>query len=309
MHRPVNLREVADTKPRPAEVILVRSFDRRTRGFRKAWRRARSGWSDTSAHELRVSARRLLAMIEILSCILPDEDIAEVRLPVKKFLARLGPIRDHQIVRQYVDSSLPNYSVLLSFRKFLRRREEKEMSKFRKYVERKDQRALHTSLADLRDRLLLATRRTGSAVVEDRLVSAVERDFALLIQQRQRCDGISMAKMHRLRLAFKRFRYAVEAMKPLVTGIGKSELKPLRKLQTALGDVQDLEVVEAHLKDWSRRQGSPARHKLSAIYKRIGRTRQERMADAFVACDAVEKLWRNARGDDRQLRLIPGGQD
>jgi CHAD domain-containing protein len=51
------------------------------------------------------------------------------------------------------------------------------------------------------------------------------------------------ATIHRVRLAFKKFRYMVEAVHPFLENTPADYLKRLHDYQTSMGDIQDMEVA------------------------------------------------------------------
>lgn len=75
------------------------------------------------------------------------------------------------------------------------------------------------------------------------LLRAVNRAYARVVQLKARIDPGNTATIHRTRIAFKKFRYMVEALRPLLRGVTEQRLTEMRHYQAMMGDIQDLEVL------------------------------------------------------------------
>ena len=70
-----------------------------------------------------------------------------------------------------------------------------------------------------------------------------------------RYRSISTARsIHRTRIAFKRFRYMVEALSPLLPAVTDQHRHAMRGYQSMMGDIQDVEVMLATLDKFLRRK-------------------------------------------------------
>ena len=126
--------------------------------------------------------------------------------------------------------------------------------------------------------------------IRRQIASAIKLEFEGLMRLRGRLDGVRMARMHEFRIAFKRFRDVLEALKPLYA-ISEMELSALRQLQFALGEIQNLEVIEAGLQQWSRKQSRVVRSKLGPVYNEMRGARQAHTEIAFKCCEHIDTLW------------------
>ena len=66
-------------------------------------------------------------------------------------------------------------------------------------------------------------------------------------------DPGSANSIHRTRVAFKKFRYMVEALQPLLSGVTPARIAALQDFQSMMGDVQDTDVFLARLDKYTRR--------------------------------------------------------
>jgi CHAD domain-containing protein len=64
--------------------------------------------------------------------------------------------------------------------------------------------------------------------------------------------------IHRLRIAFKKFRYVIEVLLPVLPGFPQENLRRMQAYQGRMGDIQDLDILIHALGTYSERppQGS-----------------------------------------------------
>ncbi len=83
------------------------------------------------------------------------------------------------------------------------------------------------------------------------LLGAVNQAFTEVAKLRDRCHGDDLQTIHRLRIAFKRYRYMIELLQPLIPTVTSRELKHLRAAQNRLGEIQDADVLVAALEKFT----------------------------------------------------------
>src|SRR5215475_678741 len=96
-------------------------FDSSWKKFSVTWKKARSGASEKSIHDLRVSTRRLIAILELVRGLSRRHDIIQVQQSFKKVLKGMSPLRDVQVQLEEV-SQLKQIGLVADFRCDLERR-------------------------------------------------------------------------------------------------------------------------------------------------------------------------------------------
>jgi CHAD domain-containing protein len=76
---------------------------------------------------------------------------------------------------------------------------------------------------------------------------AINRAFAQVAQLCRHVRADDTKTIHRTRIAFKRFRYMVEALSPLLPAVTEDHRRAMRGYQCMMGDIQDMEVLLAAL--------------------------------------------------------------
>ncbi|HKI68528.1 MAG TPA: CHAD domain-containing protein, partial [Verrucomicrobiae bacterium] len=76
-----------------------------------------------------------------------------------------------------------------------------------------------------------------------RLRRRLDKAFARGVAQRRKILPADPLTIHRTRVAFKKFRYMVEQLQPLLPGLSDDLLDRLREYQKLMGDIQDCETL------------------------------------------------------------------
>jgi len=78
---------------------------------------------------------------------------------------------------------------------------------------------------------------------------------------RDRVDPQDAATIHRVRIAFKRFRYLVELLRPLIPGVTSRQIEAMHEYQTMMGEIQDVETLQEALDDFvSEKKSRQGKH-------------------------------------------------
>jgi CHAD domain-containing protein len=114
--------------------------------------------------------------------------------------------------------------------------------------------------------------------------------FEETVRRRRLVDFSDLRTIHRTRVAFKKFRYIVESLPPQVTDLSKRELRRLAWYQRRMGNIQDLEVVQACVVEFlQRHEGAEPLLKPFSAFLRHLRVRALR---TFVkSADALLEFW------------------
>jgi CHAD domain-containing protein len=81
-----------------------------------------------------------------------------------------------------------------------------------------------------------------------------KRIEALLVADARFRRSSSNEDFHRIRVKFKRLRYAAEAAMPIIGGFTKVQMDGMRKLQKAMGEIHDLQTYLTALAEWTGRK-------------------------------------------------------
>jgi CHAD domain-containing protein len=290
--RPARVRgQVGELRPAPAFLAaLVADVARRLRARSELVRRCGRRMTGANVHRLRVDSRRLLARLELVADVVPAWADKAGSRTLRKQIRLLGEIRDLQIQARILDELLPRHPELAAYRRRVRR----DALLLRREVSR---RLLRPKPARrLRD---LAVELAAVSDSTDLGREAFERPLRRARAELVRREAASRrgTGLHRLRLALKRCRYLTEALQPLLPASTAAQLGELRRWQTRLGDIHDLEVLAERLRDYAGKHRVPGRY---AGVRRILACRRRRLAAHRFAISGVRG---EARWDFGSVRL------
>jgi CHAD domain-containing protein len=100
-------------------------------------------------------------------------------------------------------------------------------------------------------------------------------------------------------VAFKKFRYSIELLDAVFPWVTRRLRKEMNHYQTALGELQDLEVLSAGLRTFARRRRPVRPASLASflpVYGALDRRREELLAEFRRSVDAIDRFW-GAAGD------------
>lgn len=247
-------------------------------------RRAGDALEADPVHDLRVAIRRCRSMAQGLRGVDPVPEWKEFRELGRPPFAGLGELRDVQVLRQWCEQLAPESDPLRPvFSASLAAREAELKVSARKALGDFD-RKRWSKLGRRLDRRIRSMR-PGSLVLQllalERLVEA-QRLHARALQTRRAED------LHRLRVGIKHFRYAVENFLPEHHRQWKNDLK---RAQDLLGDVHDLDVLQAEIARFPDVADS-VRESWSA---RIASARASRLSE-YLDMTLGRDLWAQWRG-------------
>ncbi len=226
--------------------LLLDSLNSRWEKYKTELRNCRDEFSEEAVHDFRVAARRLLASLDLLRTLIRGAKIKRMRRILKDQLDNLDELRDTQVMLADISENIQQIPHLKPFEEYLQRREKKLMRAARKEI-----RSLKT--ADLASRI----RKLGKVVAESQPdgldpLPAVDEAYAGVIQRYERIDPAQPATIHRLRIAFKKFRYMVESIHPTLEGFPQDYLKRMHDYQTSMGEIQDMEAALQKLAEFEK---------------------------------------------------------
>jgi triphosphatase len=212
---------------------------------------ALSGYEPESIHQLRITLRRLRAIISFSRKFVPQEHMARLRDLVRKANAALGPARDADVL---IAEVLEPAAKAMAEDSDLARLVEAAGTERRARWEaaRESIRSLEfTYLLDA-IRGLARELRAGGALHQIPAVAfakhALKRRYKKLRDAGQHVRRMNQAERHRLRIALKKQRYAAEIFACLFGGKKRGRyVKALARVQGALGILNDMAGAPAQL--------------------------------------------------------------
>lgn len=230
-----------------AQKLLLTVLDQRYAKYRAERKRCKAEFSEEAVHDLRIAARRLLALIELLRTIAlakpligANPRLQKLRRVFKDQLDSLDDLRDTQVMLAEISEMLATLPELAPLQKFLQKREKRLLKAAERDVHAFKASVIAHHIENIRADLAEPAASQGLTA---RLLTAVDEACLTVIQRKGRVDVAQPSSIHRVRVAFKKFRYMVEIIHPILPGFSEIQLKNMNNYQIMMGEIQDVEVL------------------------------------------------------------------
>jgi CHAD domain-containing protein len=247
LHTPANplcfSRHVNPNFPPRLAGHLAESVRSARRRYRKRLRRCQDKFSEKAVHDLRIETRRILALLDLLEALHFEATFNKLRRTFKKRLDCFDDLRDTHVQRVLLKPLWAKFPEAKDFKKHLRKCEKRLEAQMSRQIRKAKCGQLNHVLKEIEQRLCECggNPATGRSVSQTELLlgGAFRRVLALRRQIRR-----SVPKtIHRMRIAFKQFRYTAELLQPFLPDFTPERLQRMKDFQDAAGNIQDVAVL------------------------------------------------------------------
>ena len=234
--------------------------------YLKAFLKEREDVSDSGdievVHRMRVASRRLRAALSVFKVIIPAKKTKVWRKEIRKIGRALGRARQLDVQIKFLEAAkqrIKNNSRIVQIQEVIKSLKDKR---------RKAQRQIDIALEgfEIKKRLL------GLTAYLDKLAFGKRGDFrgrfSILkgVVIRKRLDKLlkfapyvfrpqSKKELHRMRIAAKKLRYALEIFRPWYGAKLDKYIRASRDIQDSLGDFREFDCLIVTLSDFSNKSG------------------------------------------------------
>lgn len=230
----------------PPGQILVEVLEIRWKNYLAEFKRCRAGFSNEAVHDVRVALRRLLSLVHLLNSLEPRPRLRKLARALKNQLDDFDEIRDAHVMLAEISGTIHELPQLEKLQKHLEGTEKRLLKDLRRKIK-------HLNLKKITRRI----RKTRESLKDESkddwvepILRSVDDAFLITRQRYERVDPAQPATIHRVRVAFKKFRYMIEIIHPLLDGFPEENLKLMNQYQTLMGEIQDAEVFLRTLDDF-----------------------------------------------------------
>jgi CHAD domain-containing protein len=225
------------------ESPLLSSYDERWKKYRGQYKTCRMEFSEEAVHDLRVTARRMLAVLDIARGLRPHSRIQKARKDLKDVIEELDELRDVQVLLVEISENIEFLPELKSFQKSLKKREAKLLRSAYKHIKQKGLSEISKRIKKTRESLVELEQK-GDAF-DSRLIELVNNTYSLAEQAYAQVDAAQPSTIHSLRVAFRKFRYLAEITHLYVKNYPAENFERMHHYQDMMGNIQDVEVFLA----------------------------------------------------------------
>jgi CHAD domain-containing protein len=212
--------------------------------FRTRLASARQRSTASAVHDLRVATRRLIAAIDLVAPLAPTGTPGGTRRRLKKLLDALTDLRDAQVQGMALRPMILEYPVLTRLAGDLREQRQKLLRSARQALVHVRIKREHAALVRLTEDILQSYDLPSLAAAGDvRVVAQAAQAYAIAATAVHKIRPHDTATIHRARVAFKKYRYAVEILGAFLPWADAELSKRMNNYQTRMGEIQDIEVL------------------------------------------------------------------
>jgi CHAD domain-containing protein len=217
------------------------------RRYRKRLERCQRKFSESAVHELRIQTRRLLAMLGLLQALHLGDSLRRIRKAFKNRLDAFDELRDTQVQLLLLKALRAGFPEVRELDAWLRRRESRLVNALRHGIKAARHARLEKRLKALEKTLCKLPAGPARRNAADPARAALVEAFAVVVALHRRVRRRDPRTIHQTRVAFKRYRYMAELLRPFLPGVTPELVLRMRRYQGRMGDIQDVEVLFAGL--------------------------------------------------------------
>ena len=270
---------------------LASVLEARWRTYGDEFKHCSKKCSEEAVHELRVAIRRLLSQLTLIEVIRPGPALAKLRQALKRQFKQFGELRDVHVQRQLIQGLNGRFPVVLLLDAELARREKRLVREAARSLKAVKERKLLTGVVRVLASLMLESENADAQrLMLAQIMEATGAAFSEVNQRRLEASPSEPATIHRVRLAYKKFRYMVETLSPTWTGYTPAQLRRMAYYQRRLGRIQDLEVLSKTLNGFAELQAHSS-EAFRPAFTLIDRRRREAMRAFLLRADEISSFW------------------
>jgi len=280
--------------PKPDTIqILLRSFTERHQIFAEQISKTRKRATEKAIHDLRVATRRLIAVVDIIRTMVPGANLSKTRKQLKQLLSALSELRDVQVQIATVRGLIGEFPVLNLFLTLLMVREKQFL--------RRERVALHEfKLSQIEDGIIKAEKELQTLLADTLLrdaarsivIGRLARTFSRAVQLKSAALSGKGNRIHRLRIAFKRFRYTVEALEAILPSVTTRMMKAMNAYQVRMGNVQDIDVMIASIRNHAKKHPGADQVQFKRLIDNLMNRRRELVLEFISSVDELNLFWK-----------------
>lgn len=271
--------------------FLLEALDQRWKNYRVQLKRCRAEFSNEAVHDLRTSARRMLAIIQLLNFISPRPRLQKLNHAFKEQLDEFDDLRNTQVILAEISERIQELPQLQEFENYQQTLEKRLLKTLRKKLKVIDLFDVSKRIRRMRESLKAEADVNGGLIQQT--LQAVDEAFLMTKRRQNWINPAQASSIHRVRLAFKTFRYMVEIVHPLLPDFPAENLKRMHDYQSLMGEIQDVEIITQALVDAPVQTSTCDPEPVRRYYERC---HAEAISAYIESMNQLDTFWRPAPG-------------
>jgi CHAD domain-containing protein len=270
----------------PAACLLRDGLVQRWDKYIIRLQRCQLEFTEENVHDLRVSMRRLMAILVLSRAVLPMLKTKNLRQELKFHLDSLDGLRDAQVMllflRKYFHSN-PAAAPLIAF---LSMQETHLIRQVGYDVSLINSERMAETVNTLRAFIEQSLTGTG---VKGQILAVVDEAFAVVQWRRVNINPDDLSTVHAMRIAYKKFRYMIEIAGPLIPAMPTTRARTLQRYQAMMGDIQDMVVFLQFIDQFAI---DNPQFNITPVRVFISEKCNERMEYFLARINRLDRFWR-----------------
>lgn len=246
-------------------------------------------FSELSVHDYRVSMRRFMALSDLMNKFIPLKYFTEIRSLFKSQLKILNPLRDVQVQVLRLQKDIYLNPALISFYMKLLKDEQDYINQTRSFFE-------NYSIDEVDGLMFFINLSLKDKFAKEEFdfswVLRVSKElFENLEERKNAVDTNDLNTVHKLRIAFKKYRYLIEIIADYIE-YPKELLKKIKHIQTTLGEIQDIRVYFDNLAIFVSELEPDVKELYKPTIQSLLKSRSELLYELSEVLINISELWR-----------------
>lgn len=264
---------------------LLASFESLWQKHTKRLSRCQQTASEDAVHKLRISCRRLLALIQLLQALAPQPALRKLRKHLKAQLNSFDELRDTQVMLLKVADSLDTLPDLAAYHRYLQLNEQRLLAQTPAILQSLN----GAELQPLMDKAWQEMREAfGKNALTPRILAAIDTSYLTSLARYRSIDPANPATLHHLRISVKKLRYMLAASQELIPDLPADHLERIQIYLTRLGEIQNSCVLLDSLNRFFGHQPP------SAVDRYFQQSHQALLDDYMRHGNEILQFWRPA---------------
>jgi CHAD domain-containing protein len=276
-----------------ATQVLAASLMERWDRFQSELDRARRQTTEPAVHDLRVAARRLIAVMTVVETIVPAAGLRKPIRLLRRHLKGFNDLRDVQVQIVAVRPLRQKFPVVRSYEAMLRGRRAELVKKARTQIGLMRRDEIRQPVTKAGEALYaLYGSAVGQQIARSIMFGLAALAFAKVLERRSELSAVDPGSIHRMRVSFKKFRYVIELARPIAPWVTNAHGKGMNAFQTAMGEIQDLQVLMTGLRKFSLRSTRVGASTFLLAFRYLSEMRQKQIDGFLQTAGRVQHFWR-----------------
>lgn len=282
---------------------LLSSFDERWMNFSMRLAAAKNLTSMENVHHFRVATRRLLVLLDLLNNLLPQSKYEKLRKYLRGLRSNFNALHDTQMI---IDSLNIAHEKGLETEPFL-----KLMQKIEKRLHKDAIRVIsglkpgHLYSNSIQIRTELVQILADPNFLDFEVLPKLDASYSDIKEKSSLINPSEVATIHNLRISYRKFRYMIEILIPILHDYPTEYLAKIRTYQDLMGEIQNGEIILTHLNQISKKVSETKRAPVLAYYQ----TNYEASIQAFLQeFVEVPNFWRDSSLSNMPWSLHPSSE-